>query len=123
MRILVLGSEGQIGTPTCKFLESKGHEVLRFDKKRDEWEDLSDSRCLWDFVDNNDFDFVYYFASNVGGAKYLEKHQHTYDFIEDNMRIMLNTFSVLKETKKPFIFTSSQMAELHHSTYGQLKSI
>lgn len=119
MKILVLGSEGQIGKPTCKYLESQGHEVIRFDKKTDIYQDLSEGWSVWDDLD--ECDFVYYFASNVGGAKYLEKYQHTFEFIEDNLRIMVNTFTALKETKKPFIFTSSQMAELPYSTYGQMK--
>jgi nucleoside-diphosphate-sugar epimerase len=123
MKILVLGSEGQIGHPTCKYLEEMGHEVIRYDKKITPYQDLS-WQCkypLYNYM--NECDFVYYFASNVGGAKYLEKHQDTFPFIDENMKIMINVFTALKETKKPFLFTSSQMSELGYSTYGQLKSI
>lgn len=123
MKILVLGSEGQIGKPTCEYLEEMGHEAIKYDIKRNDWEDLADIRCAYDLFDNIDFDFVYYFASNVGGAKYLEKHQNTFEFIRNNMEIMINTFTMLKEFKKPFIFTSSQMSELGYSSYGQLKSL
>lgn len=36
---------------------------------------------------------------------------------------MDNTFEILKETKKPFIFISSQMSNMSHSPYGLLKSL
>ena len=120
MKILVLGSEGQIGKPTCDYLEEMGHVVIKYDKIRSPYEDLTGNFSnLLNAV--NESDFVYYFASNVGGAKYLEKHQDSIHFIGDNMTIMRNVFSILQWTGKPFIFTSSQMAELSHSTYGLLK--
>ena len=34
---------------------------------------------------------------------------------------MTNTFDALRQNKKPFIFASSQMAEMSHSSYGILK--
>lgn len=122
MKILVLGSEGQIGKPTCQYLEEMGHEVIRYDKVRSPFEDItSNFSGLLSAISHSDF--VYYFASNVGGAKYLEKHQDTYEFISDNMNIMRLVFSKLAWTRKPFIFTSSQMSELGYSSYGQLKSL
>ena len=36
---------------------------------------------------------------------------------------MVNTFEVLKEHNKPFIFTSSQMSNMVFSPYGSLKSV
>lgn len=120
MKILVLGSEGQIGKPTCEYLKSQGHEVIRYDIKMGREYDLAQPRDIF-YEIMSDCDFVYYFASNVGGAKYLEKYQDTREFITDNMMIMTETFTALDYTKKPFIFTSSQMAELQYSTYGQLK--
>jgi nucleoside-diphosphate-sugar epimerase len=39
------------------------------------------------------------------------------------MRIMVNTFELLKTYNKPFIFASSQMAELSYSSYGMLKAL
>jgi nucleoside-diphosphate-sugar epimerase len=122
MKILVLGSEGQIGKPTCDYLEEMGHEVIRYDKQRSTSEDITlNFDGLMNAISNSDF--VYYFASNVGGAKYLEKYQDTYEFIYDNMDIMMKVFCILESTKKPFIFTSSQMSELGYSSYGQLKSL
>lgn len=123
MKILVLGSEGQIGKPVCEFLKKNDHEVIEVDLKKNRLHDLR--------LGMNDYlrsvfelcDFVYYFASDVGGAKYLEKNQDSFDFIDDNIRIMRTVFGALMEYQKPFIFTSSQMAEQPDSTYGNLKLV
>jgi nucleoside-diphosphate-sugar epimerase len=122
MTILVLGSSGQIGKPTCEYLTKCGHNVIEYDIGEDVKYDLrSCSPILLDAM--NSCDFVYYLASDVGGAKYLEENEHTHRFISDNMKIMVNTFEVLKKTSKPFIFTSSQMSDMHHSSYGILKQL
>lgn len=123
MNILVLGGEGQIGKPVCDFFKFKGHKVRSFDIKNSEFEDL---RCTSRAIQHSVFsscDFVFYFASDVGGAKYLESKQDSYDFIENNLRIMSNVFAQLKKHNLPFIFTSSQMAGQSHSTYGNLKLV
>lgn len=122
MKILVLGSSGQIGSKICKNLKEDGFSVIEWDIKNSINQDLSKPNKNFDEIVDS-ADFVYYFASNVGGAKYLEKYQDSYEFIADNLNIMTNVFSVLKKTKKPFIFTSSQMADIKESTYGTLKIV
>lgn len=120
MKILVLGSSGQIGKPTIKYLKDNNHDIIEWDILKDPSNDLRiPNKELYKTI--NTSDFVYYLASDVGGAKYLEKKQDSFEFINNNMLIMSNTFKALKECNKPFIFTSSQMADLKHSTYGQLK--
>lgn len=120
MKILVLGSEGQLGKTVSNYLRRRGVEVVPWDIKLTTQQDLRRYNPELLHV-MNDCDFVYYFASDVGGAKYLEKHQYTYRFIKDNMAIMMNTFDALKATQRPFLYTSSQMATLLNSSYGQLK--
>jgi nucleoside-diphosphate-sugar epimerase len=68
-------------------------------------------------------DFVYFLAFDVGGSPYLEKYQDSFKFIQSNLRIMLNTFEILREFRVPFVFASSQMSNMSHSTYGHLKAI
>lgn len=122
MKIMVLGSSGQVGYPVCKFLQKQGYSIVEWDIKNGPHQDLTKNNTdLKNEMKN--CDFVYYFASDVGGAKYLEKYQDSYDFINNNMNMMNNVFSALKETSVPFIFTSSQMASIHESTYGTLKLI
>ena len=62
-------------------------------------------------------------AFDVGGSHYLEKYQDTFDFIDNNVRILTNTFDVIKKFNKPFLFASSQMSNMGQSTYGLLKMI
>ena len=122
MKVLVLGSSGQIGKPVCSRLRADGHTVGEWDIKNSKDQDLSVVNPDLEFI-MSEIDFVYYFASDVGGAKYLEKNQDSYNFIFNNMKMMINVFTVLKNTNKPFIFTSSQMADIHQSTYGILKLV
>lgn len=122
MKHLVLGSKGQIGSHLVKYLENQNEIVFEFDIINSPNEDLRNySSKLEDLI--KECDFVHFLAFDVGGAKYLEKYQHSYNFITNNMKIMVNTFELLKKHNKPFIFASSQMSEISHSTYGLLKLI
>ena len=122
MKHLVLGSEGQIGSHLVNYLKLvKNQEVLTFDILSDPVQDLRihNHIKLRDFI--QDCDIVHFLAYDVGGAKYLETHQDTFDFINNNMLIMSNVFTLIKKYNKPVIFASSQMSELNHSSYGMLK--
>lgn len=120
--ITVLGSEGQIGTYLVNYLESKGHFVHRFDIIRNQSHDLrTHTRNLHLLIEKSDF--VYFLAFDVGGSTYLEKYQNTFDFINNNIKIMDTTFGILNVTKTPFVFASSQMSQMLFSTYGLLKLI
>ena len=68
-------------------------------------------------------DFVMFMAFDVGGSRYLKTYQHTYEFVSNNVKLMDNAFDALKETKKPFIFASSQMSNMSYSSYGVLKAL
>ena len=121
MKYLVLGSAGQIGLELCKFLRKENHEVVEFDIESNLWHDLRRPNVLEGFI--NDCDFVMFLAFDVGGSSYLKKYQHTYDFINNNVKLTLNTFEIIKKYDKPFIFASSQMANMSYSPYGVCKSI
>ena len=123
MTHLVLGSSGQIGAHLVKYLQSKGEAVLEFDVENRPWQDLRNRHNpIFDsYVDA--CDIVHFLAFDVGGARYLEKNQDTYEFIDNNMKIMVNVFEVCNIKKKPFIFASSQMAEMGYSSYGMLKAL
>merc|ERR1711991_260864 len=68
-------------------------------------------------------DFIFFLAFDVGGSRYLKKYQNTYQFISNNIRILENTFEIIKKYKKPFLFASSQMSNMSYSPYGLLKNI
>ena len=121
MKYLVLGSTGQIGSELCKFLKKEGHKVLTFDIEDDSIQDLRVRGMVNSLV--NESDFVMFLAFDVGGSRYLKKYQHTYDFIDNNARLMVHTFDALKSYRKPFIFASSQMSNMSYSPYGIAKAL
>jgi nucleoside-diphosphate-sugar epimerase len=123
MKHLILGSSGQIGAHLVKYLQDKGEQVYEFDIEYKPYHDLRvpNNGPLTTYIDT--CDIVHFLAFDVGGAKYLEENQDKHSFIDNNMRIMTNTFELLKKYKKPFIFASSQMAEMGYSSYGMLKAL
>lgn len=122
MKYLVLGSSGQIGGSLVSYLEKQGHQVIPHDIKRFGDEDLRQKSWILD-KKMYEADFVYFLAWDVGGSKYLSAMENTYEFIHNNFKIMKNVFECLKLFKKPFIFVSSQMSLLIHSSYGNLKLV
>lgn len=122
-KILILGSSGQVGSHLCDYMEQRNHEVLRFDIVEMLKKDLRipNNKLLDTYM--NESDFVYFLAFDVGGSPYLQKYQHTFEFTDNNIKLMCNTFDALNRHKKPFIFASSQMSNMDYSTYGTLKRI
>jgi nucleoside-diphosphate-sugar epimerase len=123
MKILVLGSEGQIGSYLTEYLRDKGHDVTEFDVVNGKNQDLTlipNPKLQHDIRIS---DFVFFLAFDVGGSRYLKKYQHTFDFINNNTRLMANVFQWLKEYRKPFVFASSQMSNMSYSPYGVLKNV
>lgn len=121
--VLILGSSGQIGGHLTSFLKDRGYTVTEFDIENNPQEDLTiyGNQYLEYCVSQSDF--VFFLAFDVGGSRYLKKYQHTYNFIHNNSRIMVNVFEMLNKYKKPFIFASSQMSNMAHSPYGSLKNL
>lgn len=123
MKYLVLGSAGQIGTALCSYLKEQGQEVVTFDIVDSDFEDLRIPNNARLDAAMRDADFVFFLAWDVGGSVYLAKYQDTYDFIQNNTKIIANTFEALKKHNKPFLFASSQMANMSYSAYGVTKSL
>lgn len=122
MKVLVLGSSGQIGVGLVEYLQRSGETVIPFDVARTREEDLRvmSARMAKVF---QEADFVFFLAFDVGGSDYLARFQDTYEFIHNNIRLMANSFELLGRFKTPFIFASSQMASMSFSNYGVLKTI
>lgn len=123
MKITVLGSSGQIGAYLTEYLRKKGHYVYEFDKVNNSEEDMTIIPNLLLEERIADSDFVFFLAFDVGGSRYLKKYQHTFEFINNNTRLMSNGFELLKKYNKKFIFASSQMSNMSYSPYGVLKNI
>jgi nucleoside-diphosphate-sugar epimerase len=123
MKITILGSAGQIGAYLLGYLSNKGHEVTGIDIVNGEENDLriTPNTYIENVIKNSDF--IFFLAFDVGGSRYLKKYQYTFDFIDNNNRIMTNVFSLLEKYKKPFIFVSSNMSNWICSSYGILKRV
>ena len=123
MRITVLGSSGQIGAYLTEYLRKKDHDVREFDVVNGNDQDMR-------MIPNYDLharistsEFVFFLAFDVGGSRYLKKYQHTFDFVNNNARLMVNAFEYLKKYEVPFVFASSQMSNMSYSPYGTLKRV
>ena len=123
MKVTILGSEGQIGAYLSEYLEKKGHEVTGVDVVYGPENDLRVTPNSYVESKIKDADFVFFLAFDVGGSRYLKKYQHTFDFVNNNTRVMANTFRLLKRYNKRFVFASSQMSNMSYSPYGVLKRV
>lgn len=123
MKHLILGSSGQIGYHLTNVIRQSAEEVLTFDIEESAKQDLRiyNNKELEEKI--IEADFVHFLAFDIGGSMYMIKYQDTYSFISNNIKIMNNTFDLLKKHNKPFIFASSQMSNMSYSTYGLLKAI
>ena len=123
MKITILGSSGQIGDYLSNYLRTKGHVVIDFDKVETPNHDMTiiPNQYLENAIKTADF--VFFLAFDVGGSRYLKKYQHTFQFINNNTRLMANAFGLLEKYKKRFVFASSQMSNMSHSPYGVMKRV
>jgi len=123
MKVTILGSSGQIGAYLTEYLRGKGYEVTEFDIVNGEDQNLTK-------IPNPKLDhairlsdFVFFLAFDVGGSRYLKKYQNTFEFINNNTRLMANTFGLLEKYNKRFVFASSQMSNMSYSPYGVMKRV
>lgn len=123
MKITILGSSGQIGAYLSEYLRDKGHIVIDFDKVETPNHDMTviPNQYLENAI--KEADFVFFLAFDVGGSRYLKKYQHTFQFINNNTRLMANAFGLLEKYSKRFVFASSQMSNMSYSPYGVLKNV
>jgi len=123
MKITILGSKGQIGAYLTDYLREKGHTVIEFDAVNNPQEDMTLIPNILLEERIADSDFVFFLAFDVGGSRYLKKYQHTFQFINNNTRLMANAFGILEKYNKRFVFASSQMSNMTYSPYGVLKNV
>ena len=123
MKVTILGSEGQIGAYLSEYLQKKGHEVTGIDVVYGPENDLRVTPNSYVESKIENADFVFFLAFDVGGSRYLKKYQHTFDFVNNNTRVMANTFRLLKKYNKRFVFASSQMSNMSYSPYGVMKRV
>ena len=103
-RELLLGGAGLIGATLAARLRARGHEVVSLDLKEG-----CDLRCV------NDAPFlacdrVWFLAWDTGGAKYIEAAERQHEQYRHNCELSARIFDALAHTRKPFLFTTSQLA-------------
>ena len=123
MKYLILGSSGQIGTALTQWCDNNEIAYEGFDVTRTPEEDLRIEQNPRLLKALSDSDFVMFLAYDVGGSRYLSSKQNQLEFISNNARLMEYTFQAIHDSGKPFIFVSSQMANLSFSPYGALKVV
>ena len=123
MKITVLGSSGQIGSYLTEYLRSKNYFVREFDIVNSQDQDMTHIPNVYLRNAIMDSDFVFFLSFDVGGSHYLKKYQHTFKFINNNARMMVNVFGLIEQYEKPFVFASSQMSSMSYSPYGVLKRV
>lgn len=123
MKVAILGSAGQIGAYLEEYLSKKGHDVIGVDIVDGLHNDLRVTPNTYVEGVIKNADFVFFLSFDVGGSRYLKKYQHTFEFINNNTRMMANTFALLDKYKKRFVFASSQMSNMSYSPYGVMKRV
>jgi nucleoside-diphosphate-sugar epimerase len=114
-RELVLGGEGLIGTELVRMLRGMGHRVVSLDLKSG-----FDLRKPFDLTPFGECDRVWFLAWDTGGAKFLEAADRQLEQYKNNCEMSLRIFDALEKTRKPFLFTTSQLAGLPNA-YGTTK--
>ncbi|HVS80693.1 MAG TPA: NAD(P)-dependent oxidoreductase [Pyrinomonadaceae bacterium] len=115
MNELVLGGEGLIGSELIRTLNAKGHRVVSLDLKSG-----CDLRQPLDLKPFEQCDRVWFLAWDTGGAKFLEAEDRQHEQYRNNCELSLRIFDALARTRKPFLFSTSQLAGLPNA-YGTTK--
>lgn len=115
MRELVLGGEGLIGSTLTVALRAREHQVTSLDLKSG-----YDLRKPFDLTPFAECDRVWFLAWDTGGAKFLEAEDRQHEQYRNNCELSLRIFDALARTKKPFLFSTSQLAGLPNA-YGTTK--
>jgi nucleoside-diphosphate-sugar epimerase len=101
---LVLGGEGLIGSELVRRLISLGHDVVSLDLK---------NGCDLRYIDDLPFkecDRVWFLAWDTGGNKYHSAADKQHQIYKNNCELAARVFGALANTRKPFLFVTSQLA-------------
>lgn len=120
---VVLGSEGLIGRQLRKELQARGVVCHNFDLVLSADQDLRQEDCQLLASVLSRVDVVYFLAFDVGGSRYLAAKDQEYDFLENNARLLVNTFMQIRKHNVRTLFASSQMSHLPQTSYGLLKAL
>ena len=123
-RALVCGAGGFIGSHMVKKLKSLGYWVRGADIKYPDFSmsqadeflrgDLTE-QSFCDVVTNTEFDEIYQFAADMGGAGYIFTGEHDADVMNNSATINLNILRKVKDYKPKIFFSSSACMYPEHN--------
>ena len=123
-KALVCGAGGFIGSHMVKKLKSEGYWVRGADIKYPEFSmseadeflrgDLT-GQTFCDMVCNMEFDEIYQFAADMGGAGYIFTGEHDADVMNNSATINLNILRNVKDYKPKIFFSSSACMYPEHN--------
>ena len=123
-KALVCGAGGFIGSHMVKKLKSEGYWVRGADIKYPEFSmseadeflrgDLT-GQTFCDMVCNIEFDEIYQFAADMGGAGYIFTGEHDADVMNNSATINLNILRNVKDYKPKIFFSSSACMYPEHN--------
>ena len=123
-KALVLGAGGFIGSHMVKRLKSEGYWVRGADLKyplysktaADEFfqGDLTE-QAFCDVVTNIEFDEIYQFAADMGGAGYIFSGDNDADVMNNSATINLNILKRIRDYKPKIFFSSSACMYPEHN--------
>lgn len=118
-KIAVCGGAGFLGGHMCQKLKDEGDYVVAFDRKMPEFGfapaqeyfvfDLRNDVSFYSEFRWQDFDEVYQFAAEMGGAEYVFTGEHDAEIMHDSALINLNVLEACRRwgTKKVFFASSA----------------
>jgi len=123
-KALVCGAGGFIGSHMVKKLKLEGYWVRGADLKEPDFSgteadefltgDLTDQAFCED-VTNIEFDEIYQFAADMGGAGYIFTGEHDADVMNNSATINLNILRNIKDYKPKIFFSSSACMYPEHN--------
>ena len=123
-KALVCGAGGFIGSHMVKKLKLEGYWVRGADVKEPDFSgteadefltgDLTD-QAFCDDVTNIEFDEIYQFAADMGGAGYIFTGEHDADVMNNSATINLNILRNVKDYKPKIFFSSSACMYPEHN--------
>ena len=123
-KALVCGAGGFIGSHMVKKLKLEGYWVRGADVKEPDFSgteadefltgDLTDQAFCKD-VTNIEFDEIYQFAADMGGAGYIFTGEHDADVMNNSATINLNILRNVKDYKPKIFFSSSACMYPEHN--------
>src|SRR3990167_9373721 len=117
MKILVTGSNGEIGTNLCLKLKKEGHEVFGIDKRKNSWTKnfeyflLDLSQKFSEFKDGfGDAKMPFKPDATVHLAANAKVHELVKNPLRamDNIQITFNALEYCRQNNSPIIFASSR---------------